>query len=272
MHATNHVALHEHNSYQVLYGLKGVTLGAANAVPQLNDLQDAARDPLAAILLELPMREIGGQLPTWDQLTEQSRWARSRGIKLHMDGARLWQCPAAYGKTLDDIAGLFDSVYVSFYKDLGGIAGAVLAGDRDFIDSARVWQRRAGGTLYALYPYVIAARDGLARHLPAMPERHKQARWLARELNRIPGLSTWPHEPQTSMFRLRLVCQPVSWLARATEWMRKHDVAIIPPPYQVDEDAFFSEVSLGDAFGGLSREQWSQWIERFRADLARIPS
>ncbi|GGX38904.1 threonine aldolase family protein [Saccharospirillum salsuginis] len=269
---TSHVTLYEHNSYQVLYGLKGVTMGAPHTVPQLTDLRNAARDPLAAILLELPMREIGGQLPKWDDLVEQSQWARSRGIKLHMDGARLWQCPAAYDKSLDEIAGLFDSVYVSFYKDLGGIAGAVLAGDRDFIDSARVWQRRAGGTLYALYPYVIAARAGLDRHRPAMPERHEQARWLARELNRIPGLSTWPREPHTAMFRLRFECQPDQWLDRAADWMRTHDVSIIPPPYQVDEGVIFSEISLGDAFGMLSREQWSHWIERFSEDLASSAS
>lgn len=267
LHPTSHVALHEHNSYQILYGLKGITMGIPHQVPQLVHLQEAACDPLAAILLELPMREIGGQLPSWDELTEQCQWARSQGIKLHMDGARLWQCPAAYGKPLNEIAALFDSVYVSFYKDLGGIAGAILAGDKDFIDSARVWQRRAGGNLYALFPYVIAARDGLARHFPAMAERHHQALWLARQLNRIPGLSTWPREPQTAMFRLRIECQPEKWLAATTNWMQSHGVAIIPPPYQIDEDVLFSEVSIGDAFSMLSEDDWEQWIQQFSETL-----
>lgn len=60
LHATSHLNLHEHNSYQVLYNLKGVNVGSPTQVPSLDDLKNAARDPLAAILLELPMREIGG--------------------------------------------------------------------------------------------------------------------------------------------------------------------------------------------------------------------
>ena len=45
-----------------------------------------------------------------------------------MDGARLWECTPYYGRTLAEIAGLFDTVYVSFYKGLGGLAGSALAG------------------------------------------------------------------------------------------------------------------------------------------------
>ena len=82
LHATSHVALHEYNSYQVLWQLKGCELGESHRVPLLEDLKAVARDPLAAVLLELPMREIGGQLPQWDELVRQSDWAREQGIKL----------------------------------------------------------------------------------------------------------------------------------------------------------------------------------------------
>lgn len=267
VHATNHVALHEHNSYQVLWQLKGCELGMSHRVPLLDDLKSAARDPLAAILLELPMREIGGQLPEWDELVRQSEWAREQGIKLHMDGARLWQCPAAYGKSLADIAALFDSVYVSFYKDLGGIAGAMLVGTADFIARAKVWQRRVGGTLYALYPYVIAAREGLARHLESLPKRREQARWLAEHLNQLPGVTTWPEVPHTNMFRLRIRCQPEAFLVKGERWMQQHKVALIPPPYRTDDDAIHCEINVGDAFDSLSKEEWASWIQRFGQDI-----
>ncbi len=48
--------------------------------------------PLAALLLELPQREIGGQLPACDELTAIVSWARERNSALHLDGARLWEC------------------------------------------------------------------------------------------------------------------------------------------------------------------------------------
>lgn len=270
LHATSHLALHEHNSYQILWQLKGCRLGEAHRLPLLADLKAAARDPLAAILLELPMREIGGQLPEWAELVSQSEWARQQGIKLHMDGARLWQCPAAYDKSLAEIAALFDSVYLSFYKDLGGIAGAMLVGSADFISRARVWQRRAGGTLYALYPYVVAAREGLAQHLPQMPVRRQQARWLAEQLNRLPGVSTWPEVPHTNMFRLRVNCEPGAFFEQAERWMKKHQVALFPPPYRTDADALHCEFNIGDAFDQLSREEWAGWLSSFGEDMSGI--
>ena len=270
LHATSHLALHEHNSYQVLWQLKGCELGEPHRVPLLADLQSAARNPLAAILLELPMREIGGQLPEWEELVKQSQWAREQGIKLHMDGARLWQCPAAYDKSLAEIAALFDSVYVSFYKDLGGIAGAMLLGSSDFIERTKVWKRRVGGNLYALFPYIIAAREGLAQHLDTLPQRRLQARWLAEQLNRLPGFNTWPAVPQTNMFRLRIRCQPEAFLTEGEQWMQQHKVALIPPPYRSDEDAIHCEINIGDAFDALSEDEWADWIKTFGQEMAGV--
>ena len=66
---------------------------------------------------------------------------------MHMDGARLWESAPFYGRSYAEIAALFDTVYVSFYKGVGAIAGAALAGPADFIAEARVWQRRHGGDL-----------------------------------------------------------------------------------------------------------------------------
>ncbi|WP_346837924.1 beta-eliminating lyase-related protein [Microbulbifer sp. SAOS-129_SWC] len=267
---TSHLQLHEHNAFQVLYGLKGVTLGAAAEVPTLTDLQQAARDPLAAALLELPMREIGGQLPAWEDLLAQSQWAREQGIKLHLDGARLWQCPPHYNRSLAEIAALFDSVYVSFYKDLGGIAGALLAGDADFIRSAKVWQRRAGGNLFALSPYVIAAREGLATYLPNMANYREDAQWFAAQLNALAGVQTWPLQPQTSMFRLRVDADPTEFLPRATAWLAEQDIAVLPPPYRAGEGSLWFELSFGENFRRRERAEWAAVLARFVSEVLEL--
>jgi threonine aldolase len=81
-------------------------------------------------------------------------------VALHLDGARLWECRPFYGRDYAQIAGLFDSVYVSFYKTLGGIAGAALAGPADVIAEARVWQRRQGGNLVRLFPCWSETKGG----------------------------------------------------------------------------------------------------------------
>ena len=56
---------------------------------------------------------------------------------------------------MSEIASVFDSVYISFYKGLGSISGAMIMGEKDFCDEARVWLRRFGGNLYTLLPYCM---------------------------------------------------------------------------------------------------------------------
>ena len=102
--------------------------------------------------IELPLREAGYLLPPWDELVGLVEAAQARGIPVHLDGARLWESQPFYDRPLAEIAALGDTVYVSFYKGLGGIAGAALVGPADVIAEARHWQHRHGGTLVSVYP------------------------------------------------------------------------------------------------------------------------
>jgi len=117
-----------------------------------------------------------------------------------MDGARLWQCAPFYQRTLAEIADLFDTVHVSFYKDLGAPAGAALTGTKVVIDEARVWQIRHGGRLFTAYPFLIAAERGLDEVLPRMPEFVARATELATALGALDAVQIVPDPPQTAMF------------------------------------------------------------------------
>ena len=200
-HPTCHLELHEHKAYQLLHGLHGVLVGSPYQLLTLADLERVS-ERLAALLIELPQREIGGQLPAWDDLVAQVGWARERGAATHLDGARLWECQPFYARPYAEIAALFDTVYVSFYKILGGIAGAVLAGPEDVIAEARIWQRRQGGNLPQLYPYVLAAQRGLAQHLARVPLYCAKAQAIATNLAALPELVLMPSPPQTNMLHL----------------------------------------------------------------------
>lgn len=142
-HPTCHLELHEDKAYQRLHGLVGRTVGNRHELITLADLEDI-HEPIAALLLELPQREIGGRLPAWKDLVTQTSWARDHGVATHLDGARLWECGPFYGRPLAEIAGLFDTIYVSFYKGLGGTAGGMLLGDDEVIAEAREWRHRHG--------------------------------------------------------------------------------------------------------------------------------
>jgi threonine aldolase len=200
-HPQCHLDVHEGRGYAHLHGLHADLLGSRERLPAPEDLE-AVREPLGAVVLELPAREIGGQLPAWEELTAFCAKARDEGIALHMDGARLWQCAPFYRRALAEIAALFDTVYVSFYKDLGAPAGAALTGTKVVIDEARVWQIRHGGRLFTAYPFLIAAERGLDEVLPRMPEFVARASELAAALGALDGVEIVPDPPQTAMFHL----------------------------------------------------------------------
>ena len=265
-HATSHLELHEQSAYSELHGLRRILLGEPDRIVSLPDLEKVS-EPLSAVLLELPMREIGGQLPVWEELQRMSAWARKANTALHMDGARLWQCTPYYQRSMAEIAGLFDSVYLSYYKDMGGIAGSTLSGSAEFIALARQWKARAGGNLYALYPYVLAARAGMDKNLGAMPAAVDSATWLARFLNTLPGLSTVPALPPTNLFHLHMQQDPVELLTAACEWTQRNGVFLMPAPRPHAEGYSVLEFSMGQAVESASREQWEAWLADFWADV-----
>jgi threonine aldolase len=182
-HPTCHLELHEDKAYQRLHGLVGLPVGGRDELITLADLE-RVHEPPAALLIELPQREIGGRLPAWKDLRAQVDWAHEHGAAAHLDGARLWECGPFYDRPLAEIAALFDTVYVSFYKGLGGAGGAMLLGENDVIAEAREWRHRHGGTIYSLWPYAAPALAGLRLRLPRMPVYVEHARRIAAALGR----------------------------------------------------------------------------------------
>jgi threonine aldolase len=254
-HPTCHLDIHEQHGYQRLHGLRPVLLGARDRLFTLDDLKNV-KEPLGAVLIELPQREIGGQLPCWEKLNEMIAWAREQGIPTHLDGARLWECQPYYKRQYAEIAGLFDTVYVSFYKGLGGIAGAMLIGPADVIAEARIWQRRHGGNLVQLYSYVLAAQNGFAERLGRMEAYCAKAKAIAVVLSNFPQIELVPNPPHTNMMQvfvrgeLDKLREANLDLAQETHvWLLSWISPTAIPAYQK------CEVSVGDATMDLSDEE-----------------
>ncbi|MCJ7625130.1 MAG: beta-eliminating lyase-related protein [Anaerolineaceae bacterium] len=200
-HPSCHLERHELKAYQVLHGLHGILIGSMDHLITLGDLKRVS-EPLGALLLELPQREIGGQLPVWEELLAIIEWAGEQNIPLHMDGARLWECKPFYQKEYSEIARLFDSVYVSLYKGLGAVSGAVLAGPADFIAESRIWLRRHGGNLKSMYPFVLSAKSGLDHYLGKMDLYHQKAVEVSRILSSFTEINVLPDPPHTNMMHM----------------------------------------------------------------------
>ncbi|MEY9847617.1 threonine aldolase [Streptacidiphilus sp. BW17] len=203
MHPLAHPEVHERQAYSQLTGLRSVWPTTAPRLPSAAEIADCD-EPFGTLMLELPLRDAGFMLPTWDELAATVAAARERDAVVHFDGARLWETEPHFGRSLPEIAGLADSVYVSFYKTLGGISGAALAGPTEYVAQARAWRHRYGGQLFQQWPAVLSALVGLDRELPRLDAYVDHAKTVATALSAAPGGRVHPAVPQTHQFQFWL--------------------------------------------------------------------
>ncbi|WP_084783547.1 low specificity L-threonine aldolase [Paenibacillus sp. FJAT-26967] len=200
-HPLCHLEIHEEDALKELHHIEPFLLANKERLITLEDVQQLGQE-ISCLLLELPQREIGGQLPAYEELEAISVYCRENNIKLHLDGARLFEITPYYQKSAAEICALFDSVYVSFYKGIGGIAGAILAGETPFTEQSKVWKRRHGGDLISLYPYIISSEYYFGQRIGNMEQYFEEAKELAGFFNECEGIFTKPEVPVSNMFHV----------------------------------------------------------------------
>jgi threonine aldolase len=254
LHPRSHFDLDEGNAYERLHSLQGIRIGAYQPF-LLSDLEGVA-EKLGVVTVELPLRRAGFRLLEWSELSAISDWCRERNVPLHFDGARLWQCGSFYEHDYSEIAALADSVYVSFYKDLGALAGCVLAGPADFIRECKVWQMRHGGNLFTAFPYVLAAQEGLREHLPRMGAYYARAQELAACIEAIPGVHIAPSPPHTNAFQIYLPGQREALEQAALEVAQSAGVWLFGGLSETAlPDVAMGEIQIGNAAKDLANEE-----------------
>jgi threonine aldolase len=209
MHPLAHPVCWERDALRQLTGLRVVHPTEAPRLPTADEVRDLS-EPFGSLALELPLREAGFLLPSWDELTATVAAARERDAVVHFDGARIWECATHFGRGLAEIASLADTVYVSFYKSLGGLSGAALAGPEAVVAQAAAWRHRYGGQLFQQWPAALSALVGLERELPRLPEYVAHAKVVAEALHGalaesdVPWSLVWPGVPHTHQFQVWL--------------------------------------------------------------------
>lgn len=131
---------------------------------------------VGAISIENPVRRCDHRMVDVAELERVCRYARDQGIRLHLDGARMFNLPQHSGRSVRDYAALFDTVYVSLWKHFNGMSGAILAGDAAVIDGLYHVRRMFGGSLPHAWPNVAP----VARYLDGYERDYARA-WQAAE-------------------------------------------------------------------------------------------
>jgi threonine aldolase len=189
--ANSHIVRYEGGGPAALSGVSIAVLPGERGIFSVDMVAAAIRpddvhEPVTSLVaLENTHNKGGGTVWPISTLAEVCRYAHERGLKTHLDGARIFNAVAATGIALAEWAGHFDSVAVCFSKGLGAPVGSILAGSREFIRRARRVRKMLGGGLRQVGILAAAAEYALDHNVKRLAEDHENARLLASELSRV---------------------------------------------------------------------------------------
>jgi threonine aldolase len=176
-----HISLFEAGAAAALSGVQFTFAGNSGLFKA--DEMEAAVKPLSyyvprtsLVTLENTHNVAGGRIFPKDDVAAITRRARELGMRLHLDGARLWNASAATGVALSELAAPFDTVTVCFSKGLGAPIGSALAGTRAQMEDARRLRKMLGAGMRQAGIIAAAAVYAIAHHLPRLLEDHEHAR------------------------------------------------------------------------------------------------
>jgi len=172
-------------------------------------LEDAIEDPeddhvarLALVCAENTHNRHGGAVVPLDALRASAATARARGVRVHLDGARLWNASVASGIPIREWAATADTVMMCFSKGLGAPVGSILVGEGDAMRRARRIRKRWGGGMRQVGILAAACLHALDHHVKRLADDHRRARALAEGVRDVPGLRV--SAPETNIVFLDL--------------------------------------------------------------------
>lgn len=145
-----------------------------------------------------------GKVLPLSYLQEMGAFVAKHGLKLHLDGARLFNAAVASDIPAEVIAAPFDSISICLSKGLGAPVGSLLVGDRDFIARARRLRKMVGGGMRQAGMLAQAGLFALEQHVARLADDHRRAKRLAEGLAALPGIELDLSLVQSNMVFLRL--------------------------------------------------------------------
>ncbi len=209
----SHIYRDEADAAQSVHSKRLIAAGQGKAYFSLQDLKDTIayydtgevfKSGLGTVVIESPVRRADGAAMPLDVMKEITAYSKEKGYKTHLDGARIHIASAFTGVSVAEYAAQFDTVYISLYKYLNAMNGAILCGPASVIDQMSHQIKIFGGTTYQTW-----GSSAMALHyLNGIEERWRQvaqsAGQLISELNKIKGISITPIEHGTNIFNLKV--------------------------------------------------------------------
>jgi len=204
--ADSHVFLFEGAGAASIAGVQIRPVATAAGVMSPEQIRAAMRpaddlhQPItAAVSFEDTHNRHGGVVWPLEDLRAASATARELGLRVHLDGARIFNAAVAQGLDVADIAACGDTVTFCLSKGLGCPAGSVFCGDREAVGEARRWRKRLGGAMRQAGVLAAAGVVALDTMVDRLAEDHANARTLAEGLAELPGITCDLSRVQTNI-------------------------------------------------------------------------
>ncbi len=164
--------------------------------------------PIRVLCVENTHNVGGGSVWPMGTLRAVSAVAREHGLRLHLDGARLWNAAVASGHSEGEYASLFDTVSVCFSKGLGAPVGSALVGSGELIDRARRFKQQLGGGFRQAGIIAAGALHALEHHRKRLQDDHENAHLFALGISEVRGIRVDAERVRTNIVRFEVTGRP----------------------------------------------------------------
>ena len=206
-----HTFLYEGGGISVLGGVHSCQLpNQPDGSLTLDDIESAIRwndphEPVTRLIaLENTHNRCGGTYQSVGYNRQVAEFAHERGLKVHLDGARVFNAATALGVDVNELTGVLDSVTFCLSKGLSAPVGSVLCGSREFIEKAHRLRKMLGGGMRQAGVLAAAGIVALEKMVPRLGDDHARARKLAEGLGKNRGLVLDAGTPATNMVFMNL--------------------------------------------------------------------
>lgn len=201
----SHIFNYECGGPALLSGVQMYPVNEKNGIMTLENVKSAVRHvdvhypQTSLVCLENTHNRGGGIILPLETIKSISEFAKSQNLKMHLDGARLWNACIATGITLKEYCRYFDSISLSFSKGLGAPVGSIVAGNKQYLNRVHYYRKVYGGGMRQVGILAAACIYAVKNHFSRLKEDHERAKQFAEAISHIPSIKVDLETVQTNI-------------------------------------------------------------------------
>ncbi len=216
MESESHIYYYEVGGLAVLSGIQPYLVQGEHGILNSEKIERGLRTKnihfprTSLICLENSSNRGGGTVYPLQNLADIQALATARGLKIHMDGARVFNAAVALDVDVKEITKYVDSIMFCLSKGLCAPVGSMVAGKKEWVDKARKWRKMLGGGMRQAGIIAAAGIVSLEKMVDRLAEDHENARMLAQGLAALPGIHVDMDTIQTNIVAFSIADTPYS--------------------------------------------------------------